>query len=277
MKIAVKIGSSLLTHINDGLNSEAILKICQQIAELQHSGHRVFLVTSGAVSSDPQKQRPKNLRAAVGMGRLISRYIQYFDIFGVEAGQMLLTDHDLHRQCRDSLINLFKAAMDNRVVPIVNANDTVDWQELEQLDICADNDILFMNLCLALKPDLAIIGFDQFGVLDEDDHVVSVVNEHNFLPLLVEAQGSSDTGHGEFGMNTKMQVARILAQNGIKTLLAPGKIERFILGAVSELSHPTYKFGTQFQFNQLELDFQDTDRFRVKTVAELRLEHGIFS
>lgn len=276
MKIGIKIGSSLLTNSGNGLNSEAILKICQQIAELLTSGHQVFLVTSGAVATDPKMYRPGNLRAAVGMGRLISRYIQYFDIFNVEAGQMLLTDHDLHRDCRDSLINLFNASLQDRVVPIVNANDTVDWKELEQLKICADNDILFMNLCLALQPDLAIIGFDQFGVLDADNRVVSVVSEHNFLPLLEAAQGSSDTGHGEFGMNTKMQVARILAQSGIKTLLAPGRLGRFILGAVNELTDPTYQFGTQFQFNQLEFDFEDVDRFRVKTVAELRLEHGIF-
>lgn len=276
MKIAIKIGSSLLTNSANGLKSEAILKICQQIAELLRSGHQVFLVTSGAVASDTKKQRPKNLRAAVGMGRLISRYIQYFDIFGVEAGQMLLTDHDLHRQCRDSLISLFNSALENRVVPIVNANDTVDWQELEQLDICADNDILFMNLCLALKPDLAIIGFDEWGVLNSDNKVVSVVSEGNFLELLEAAQGGSDVGHGEFGMNTKMQVARILAQSGIKTIIAPGRAERFILGAVNELMNPSYKFGTQFQFNQLEFNFDETDRFAVKTVAELRLEQGVF-
>ncbi|MFA5124613.1 MAG: hypothetical protein WC473_02180 [Patescibacteria group bacterium] len=276
MRIGIKIGSSLLADYNDGLSSERILNICQQIAALIRNRHQVFLVTSGAVISDPQKSRPKNLRAAIGMGRLIGRYIEYFDVFGIEAAQMLFTDNDLHQRCRGSLIGLLEKAMENMVVPIINANDTVDWTELKQLEICADNDILFMNLCLALKPQMAIIGFDQDGVLDDESCRMPVINEGNFLQLAETAQGGSFTGHGSNGMLTKMQIARVIAASDIKTLIVSGLANAFIIEGVNELSRLTGNFGTRFVFNQLEFNF-DQEPFKVKNLEELRLEHGVFS
>lgn len=274
MRIGIKVGSLLLTNIGNGLNNEMVLKVSQQISELLASGHQVFLVTSGAVASDPKKHRAKNLRAAVGMGRLIRRYIEYFDIFGVEVAQVLLTDHDLHDHCRDSLIGLLDQAMANRIVPILNANDSVDWQELEQLKLCADNDVLFMNLCLALRPDLAIIGFDQLGVLGEDDKPVRLVTQNNFLHLLEFVGVGNESGHGEFGMLTKMQVARHLSRSDIKTIIAPGRADNFILRAVQELEQPIGSFGTWFQFDQLELPFLTPEPLKIKTLEELKLGLG---
>lgn len=274
MKIGIKVGSSLLTNVGNGLNNEMVLKISQQIAELSNVSHQVFLVTSGAVASDPQGHRAKNLRAAVGMGRLISRYIEYFDIFDVEVAQVLLTDRDLHDSCRGSLIELLNSAMDSRIVPIINANDSVDWQELRQLDECADNDILFTHLCLALEPDMAIIGFDESAVRDQEGKLVRVISEGNFKKILSACQSGNQSGHGQFGMATKMAAARILASNQIKTLLAPGRSYGFILEAVSELDEPTGEFGTRFIFDQLELDLDDPEDAQPKTLAEIGADLG---
>ena len=37
----------------------------------------MFIITSGAVASDPNKHRSKNLRAAIGQPRLMGFYAEY--------------------------------------------------------------------------------------------------------------------------------------------------------------------------------------------------------
>lgn len=253
MRIGIKVGSSLLVDPAGGLNLKMVLKICQQIAELVTSGNQVFLVTSGAVASDPKKYRAKNLRAAVGMARLIGKYTEYLSIFKIETAQMLFTDNDLRADCRQRLIQLLIKAMEEAIVPIINANDTVDWQELNQLEKCADNDLLFADLCLALRPDFAIIGFDKPAFCDQNKMWVNVVSEKNWQDIFSACQSGNEFGHGTFGMATKMKAAKSLAQAGIRTLIAPGRENDFILRAIDELEENRYVFGTHFNFRQLDL------------------------
>jgi glutamate 5-kinase len=233
------------------IDNPSILSICEQISWLIERRYQIFLVTSGAVASDFKTHRSKDLRAAVGMGRLISKYVEYCSIFGIEIAQMLLTDRDFRPDCRDSLINLFEQAFGEKVVPIVNANDVIDWRELNRLDICCDNDVLFMNLCLLLKPAMAIIALNEDGFLDENGQRVPIISEGNFDQLLNLAKSGNEYGHGDSGMRVKMKVARVLATTGIYTTLAPGNYPNFIWDAIEDLK---FRFGTIFSFDQLNFD-----------------------
>lgn len=250
MMIGIKVGSSILTEPGNGIRPGMIETICEQIADLRQDGHDVFLVTSGAVASDPDKLRDNSIRAAVGMGRLICRYIDCFDERKVEIAQVLLTDRDFEPESIKHLRRFFKSTFSHKIVPIVNANDVVDWKELNRLAICADNDWMFCNLCQVLRPDYAIIGFDQDGVLDGEGKVISEVSEGNYRQVMVVCrQTAGSSGHGEFGMQTKVDVLRQLSLLGIGTLLANGHAEEFILKAVSELQGNPLGFGTRFKFD----------------------------
>ena len=74
MRIGIKVGSKLLTDGKGSINKEFILGVCQQISILIRGGHEVFLVSSGAVASDPHIHRSKNLRAIVGQPDLLKFY-----------------------------------------------------------------------------------------------------------------------------------------------------------------------------------------------------------
>jgi len=254
MKIGIKIGSALLASetkgkkIESGLNPMAVMRLCLQLAELNKNGDQVFLVTSGAVISDPKTDRPNNLRASVGMARLISQYVQHLDLCGVETAQMLFTDSDLHAECRDNLLGLIDLALSTGIIPIINANDTVDWSELDRLKVCSDNDRLFTEICLGIKPDLAIIGFNRPAVLGSDGNFVRVVNAENYDSLLASCQSGGPHGHGRFGMATKMESAKTLSLAGITTMIVPGNTDDFIKATIYESKKRLLQFGTHFDF-----------------------------
>ncbi|MCK5061815.1 hypothetical protein KAR28_04650 [Candidatus Parcubacteria bacterium] len=240
MKIGVKVGSKLVTDEKGNINKEFILGVCQQVAALIRGNHEVFIISSGAVASDPQVHRSKNLRAIVGQPDLMNVYKEFFSIYKIESGQLLLTDEYLVEKAfilKRNLIEAFK----EQIVVVMNANDGVDDTELKALEICADNDVLFKLVCLLLNVDLAIIGFDQDGLLDLQDNLVSVVDQNNIHLALSYANGGNNLGHGNEGMKTKISVGHELANKGIKTILAPAQKDNFILRAVAGEN-----FGTSF-------------------------------
>ncbi|NES00711.1 MAG: glutamate 5-kinase, partial [Symploca sp. SIO1B1] len=82
--IVVKVGTSSLTQSNTGqLALSTIAKLVETLTHLRSCGHRVVLVSSGAVGigcgrlglkSRPQRIALKQAVAAVGQGRLMRVY-----------------------------------------------------------------------------------------------------------------------------------------------------------------------------------------------------------
>lgn len=241
MRIGIKVGSKLITDGKGTINKEFILGVCQQAATLIRGDHKVFIISSGAVASDPHTHRSKNLRAMVGQPDLMNFYKEFFSIYKIESGQLLLTDEDLLEKAFILKRNLAEAFKE-KIAVVINANDGVDDAEITALDVCADNDVLFKLVCLLLKVDLSVIGFDKDGLLDSQGNLVPIVRKNEIKLALSYANGGNDLGHGYEGMKTKIAVGGELAGNGIKTILAPGRKENFILRAVAGEKN----FGTIF-------------------------------
>jgi len=253
MRIGVKIGSSLLTKEGNGINYPFMIDLCRQISQLSKSGDQVFLVTSGAIKSDPAVNRSNNLRAAIGMPRLMAKYIEYLGIYGIEAAQMLVVDWDFERN-GDFIKTVIEEALAQQVVPIFNANDVVSNDEIENLAYLADNDHLFLRLCQLLKPTVAIMGIDQPGIMHGpgDKEKIGLVGPWNFQSLYNHVTGGHVHTAGQDGAKIKMIVGREIAEMGIKFILAPGQEKDFVLRAFDFLiGNDGYKsIGTVFVFNQ---------------------------
>ncbi|MFA6526589.1 MAG: hypothetical protein WCT26_04225 [Candidatus Buchananbacteria bacterium] len=251
MRIGIKIGSALIAKDGDGINDKFILELCRQIASLRQQHHRVFLVSSGAVVSDGCAEHSRALSAAIGQGRLIRKYINCFDMFEVEVAQMLLLAFEL-KDNQKHIKGLFEEAFLHKVIPVINANDAVNSDELDQLRSFADNDYLFTELCLMLKADCAIFGTMASGLIndaeDGDGEIVRVIDERNYSAALEMANGSSDDGYGNSGMLTKLQCGKRLSENGMRAIIADGRADDFAIKAVNELTRPTGNFGTAFRF-----------------------------
>ena len=104
-KIAVKVGSNVLTRRDGTLDVTRVSALVDQIAELREAGVEVVLISSGAVASgrseikvsrklDSVQQR--QLYSAVGQAKLINRYYELFREHGIAVGQVLTTKELLY-------------------------------------------------------------------------------------------------------------------------------------------------------------------------------------
>lgn len=240
--IVIKCGSALLTNRQGKINKERISEICRQVAQLSRLGHRVAIVSSGAVASDKNHKRSKNLRAAIGQGKIFSTYANYLATYGLEAAQLLLTDEQLLGGNTDITKSVILEAFQENVICIINANDVIDSAEINALEHCSDNDKLMELVCYLIEADVAIIAFAEAGVLDANRRVIHEIRPSDFQAALLLAKGGSALGHGKDGMQTKIMALNNLAASGTRATLAPGRVENFILRAFAGETN----FGTKF-------------------------------
>ena len=96
-RVAVKIGSNVLTRRDGTLDVTRMSALVDQIAELHKSGVEIILISSGAVASgrsevSPQKKLDsvdqRQLFSAVGQAKLINRYYELFREHNIPVGQV---------------------------------------------------------------------------------------------------------------------------------------------------------------------------------------------
>src|SRR5207302_7169233 len=136
----MKVGTSSLTGGGRSLDRSFMIDLAAQIGAAWADGHRVVLVTSGAISAGAErlglKVRPrvlamKQAAAAVGQGLLMEVYSAAFAAAGRTVGQVLITrqdtaDRSRYVNARHTLTALLRLG----IVPIVNENDTVSVDEI---------------------------------------------------------------------------------------------------------------------------------------------------
>jgi len=240
MKIVVKIGSSVLARSNSEfpVNKRVLYGIAAQIAELQKAGNGVVVVTSGAVASC-RKNYSKSLRAAVGQPRLMKLYSDAFEVHGLEVCQLLFTHADLGGKRSKYTLRLISEALKKKVIPVINANDSVTSEELDALKEYADNDILASRIALMAKADLLLILIREPGLMDfKKKKVVHSIS--NFSKALKLIKGKSKSGTG--GMESKIKIAKLLREKGIETRLIPGRAKNSLLRSIRSET-----IGTRFK------------------------------
>lgn len=240
--IAIKVGSALLTDGLGKINNEFIAEVCRQVACLMRLGHHVLIISSGAIASDQHLHRSKNLRAAVGQGKIYSTYDKYLEANGFEAAQLLLTDDQLLAGKTSITKGVIQEAFKEKVVCVINANDVIDSTEINALKYCSDNDKLTELVCRLLEADMAIIAFAEQGVKDDNKNVLHEIRKKDLAKALGFAKGGSKLGHGKDGMHTKITVLGSLSAAGTTAVLVPGHEANFILRAFAGEKN----FGTKF-------------------------------
>lgn len=244
--IVIKVGSAVLTN-EHGLDLRVVNRLADQIALLHDQGRDVILVSSGAVAAGknflnsnihiPLSLQEKQAAAAIGQSRLMHSYEEVFERYGKVSAQILLTRDDLRSRHRFlNARNTFATLLQNRIIPIVNENDTVVVQELQ----FGDNDFLATLILNIVQSELFINLTSADGVYDSNPDLDSEAKKFDFITDMKDldlehmCQGMSNQGSG--GMYSKLLAARRAAQIGVPTLVVSGKIP-FVLERV---------FGKQF-------------------------------
>ena len=238
--IVVKLGTSTLTAGTSLLSPACMLELVRQMAELHQQGCRIVLVSSGAIAAGrerlafPQLPRDipaKQMLAAVGQPRLMALYEQLFDIYRLTVAQVLLTRTDLadrHRYLNSR--NTLSALLSQRVVPIINENDTVATEEIR----VGDNDNLSALVANLIEADLLVMLTDQPGLFTADPRtdpaakMVRDIDSPSIPQSVWDAVGATAGKLGTGGMLTKLQAADLARRSGTVVVIAAGDEENVL-------------------------------------------------
>lgn len=230
-KITVKIGSNVLTKSDGTLNVSHIAHLVDQVAFLHKNGVEVVVVSSGAVAAgravlSPSKKTDavsqRQLWAALGQVKLIGRYSDFFREHGLTCAQVLTTKENFSSRAHYlNMKNCFSTLLENRVIPIVNENDTISVTEL----MFTDNDELSGLIASMVDSEALIILSNVNGVYDappgnENAELIEKISIEENEPE--NAISSEHSRFGRGGMLTKFRIAKKLANAGIAVHLANG-------------------------------------------------------
>ncbi len=236
-KIAVKIGSNVLTRVDGTLDITRMSALVDQISQLHKKGIEIVMISSGAVASgrsvmginkkmDVVDQR--QLYSAVGQAKLINHYYDLFREHGITVGQVLTTKENFgSRRHYLNQRNCMRVMLENKVIPIVNENDTVSVSEL----MFTDNDELSGLIASMMDMQALIILSNIDGIYNgsptnPESKVIRQIIKGQDVSDFIE---SSKSTFGRGGMLTKTTIARKIADEGIDVIIANGKRENILI------------------------------------------------
>ena len=242
-RIVVKVGTSTLTYSNGNINLSRIEKLTRVLSDLMNSGKEVVLVTSGAVGVGVNKlklkERPKTIKekqaaAAVGQSELMHIYRKLFGEYSHIVGQVLLTrDVVEDDHIRKNVVNTFETLIENKIIPIVNENDTVAIDEIENIVRFGDNDNLSAIVAGLVSADLLIILSDIDGFYDYDPNSKMIKEVIEITRELEECAGGAGTSFGTGGMATKLTAAKTATNFGVDMILVNGDDPKILFDIVN--------------------------------------------
>jgi len=244
VNVVAKIGTSSITDDRGEIARSAIEKLAAEVAVLRSQGHRVVVVTSGAIAAGLPAlglsgARPVDVPtlqavSAVGQIRLMAAYDAALGRHGLVAAQALLAPFDLiersHWQhARAALGRL----LDLGVVPVVNENDAVAADEIRY----GDNDRLAALVAHLVYADLLVLLTDTAGLhrgdprLNADATLIEEIVEFDHVRDV--DVGGPGTARGSGGMASKLRAAKMASWSGIHTIIASAERPGVLVSAVA--------------------------------------------
>ncbi|WP_392559640.1 glutamate 5-kinase [Orbus mooreae] len=277
--IVIKLGTSVLTGGSKKLDRSKIVELVRQCHQLHQQGHKIVVVTSGAIAAGreclnypdlPKTVASKQLLASVGQGKLIQLWEQLFSIYNIFIGQMLLTRADM--EDRERFLNaqdVMQAMLDNHIVPVINENDAVATAEIK----VGDNDNLSALVAILAQADKLILLTDQAGLFTADprkDPQAKLISEIETIDTALKAiAGDSVSGLGTGGMGTKLQAAEIAGKAGIEVVIAAGSRPNVIADIANDVS-----VGTRFIPKKTPLEHRKYWLFGAPPAGSICLDDG---
>ena len=250
-KIAVKIGSNVLTRKDGTLDITRMSALVDQVSELHNAGVEVVLISSGAVASGRSELKlsrkldavsSRQLFSAVGQAKLINRYFELFRDHGIACGQVLpMKENFATRLHYLNQKHCMEVMLENGVIPIVNENDTISITEL----MFTDNDELSGLIAAMMGMEALIILSNIDGIYNgsPSEPGTSVIREVEQGKDLSDYIQTEKSGFGRGGMLTKTTIARKVADEGITVIIANGKRDNILIDL---LEHPADTVCTRF-------------------------------
>jgi glutamate 5-kinase len=230
-RIAIKIGSNVLTKSDGTLDYTQMSSLVDQVAELHKRGVEVIIISSGAVAAGRTKVLADKLDAvsarqlfsSIGQVKLINRYYMLFRDYNITCGQVLTTKESLHtRHHYLNQRNCMQVMLENGVIPVVNENDTISVTEL----MFTDNDELSGLIAAMMNVEALFILSNIDGIYKGTPSGKDVEVIREVLPGKRDLSAyirTSQSSFGRGGMQTKTMIAGKVADEGIEVIIANGR------------------------------------------------------
>ena len=226
--IVVKVGTGVLTRKDGTLDSASLARLVNAVADLPDQGKGVVLVSSGAVGAGisafglteyPADVLARQAAAAVGQTRLMHAYENLFRSFDLSLAQLLLTAADLENEDRRRRVSdlLDRLIAEQRIVPVINQNDSVAVEELS----VGDNDMLSARVAGLVSARMLILLTTVDGLYppDSEEIVKEVLSVSDVMSYAKEERGRFAIG----GMESKLRAVKLAVEEGVETVIANGR------------------------------------------------------
>ena len=230
-RVVVKIGSAVLAP-GGNLSKDRVANLAEQIAGVRRRGLDVTVVSSGAVASGfralgldapPSEIVGKQAAAAVGQPRLMQAWHDALSRRSLASAQVLLISDDFVDRTRylnaRRVLGHLRAA---GVVPIINENDTVSYDEIR----FGDNDALAAHVAGLISADLLVVLSTASGLYEDGDPTrvlpcVRLTGAESAAALQSHVSREKTlTGVG--GMASKLHAMGVASSLGIPSIIASG-------------------------------------------------------
>ena len=246
-RIAIKIGSSVLTKEDGKLYTERIAEIVDQIAALHNQDIQVILISSGAVAAGKGeysflKETPKisssQIWAAIGQVKLMENYFTLFGAYNIQPAQLLATKENFQGlRYYSNMEKCISSMLENKIIPVINENDTITVTEL----MFTDNDELSGLIASMMSCDalfiLTVVDGVYTGMPGEKgaEIIPVIVDDDKSVEKYISPQ-KSDFGKG--GMLTKCTIAKKVASQGIDVFIASGTRKNILQNVIDKADVP---------------------------------------
>ena len=231
-KIVVKIGSNTLAKEDGTQNTEFMANFAAQCASFINQCKQIILVSSGAqvagVSTVNGWARKKDVHyrqalCSIGQVELMHQWRKAFQNQNLHIGQLLLTKDDFENEHRSlNIRNTMFTIVDEGVVPIINENDSVSFDEIK----IGDNDNLSVLIAILWSADTLVLFSDIDGIYTDNPktnpnaELIEKVDSIEDLRKTITIGEANSFGTG--GIETKLQAAQKVTEYGIEMILANG-------------------------------------------------------
>lgn len=251
-RIVIKVGSLAVTDENGGVSESKIHDLVKELETLKAHGYAPILVSSGAINSGrsfvkmPEEKKMmisfQQAAAAIGQPLLMRAYVDAFAIRKSHCAQILVTHEDFKIQTRFlNIRNTINRLLENDIVPIVNENDTVSYEEIT----VGDNDQLAVMMAQATDAEKLILLTEADGLFNKNpkDPDAERFDEIDFKDDFSGVKFAAKTSVGRGGMDTKLKAVRKLTPLGVDVIIGTFLIEKPLTRLLD------HKGGTLFKGN----------------------------
>lgn len=233
-RIVIKVGSLAVTDETGGVSILKIQALVKELLELKRQNYFPILVSSGAINSGrAYVKRPEEKKmmisfqqaaAAIGQPLLMKAYVDALSPSNAHCAQILVTHEDFKERKRFlNIRNTINRLVENDIIPIVNENDTVSYEEIT----VGDNDQLAVMIAEATDAEKLILLTEADGLFNKNpkEHDAKRFDEIDFKDDFSGVKFAAKTTVGRGGMDTKLKAVRKLTPLGVDVIIGTFLIE----------------------------------------------------